>query len=107
VSVRVEVELNGVRVPVVLDDDALATIAVAVPAVPLRDGEQWPQWMSVETASRYLDVPPERLRKLKERREIPFHQEGVGCRVFFARRDLDEWMHEFRHEARRDAMPSS
>jgi excisionase family DNA binding protein len=66
-----------------------------------QDANGWPEWMSVETAARYLDVLPERVRKLKDRREIPFHQEGVGCRVFFARRDLDEWMQTFRHEARK------
>lgn len=58
--------------------------------------EAWPAWMSVETASRYLDVSPERLRKLQARREIPFHQEAPGCRVFFRRHDLDEWMAAFR-----------
>jgi excisionase family DNA binding protein len=64
------------------------------------EAASWPEWMSVETAARYLDVPAERLRKLKDRREIPFHQEGPGCRVFFARRDLDRWMETFRHGAR-------
>jgi excisionase family DNA binding protein len=60
----------------------------------------WPEWMAIETAARYLDAPIERLRKLKERGEIPFHQEGPGCRVFFARQDLDAWMTTYRHEAR-------
>jgi excisionase family DNA binding protein len=62
--------------------------------------EAWPEWLSVETAARYLDVSPERLRKLQARREIPYHQEAPGCRVLFRRRDLDEWMTGFRQPAR-------
>jgi excisionase family DNA binding protein len=62
------------------------------------EAASWPEWMSVETAARYLDASPERLRKLVARREIPFHQEAPGCRVFFARRDLDDWMTSCRHE---------
>jgi excisionase family DNA binding protein len=56
------------------------------------DSQRWPEWMSVETAAHYLDVSPERVRKLQARRAIPFQQEDVGCRVFFARRQLDDWM---------------
>jgi excisionase family DNA binding protein len=51
-----------------------------------------PEWMNVETAAAYLDCTPERLRKLIARREIPFHQEAPGCRIFFRRQELDEWM---------------
>jgi excisionase family DNA binding protein len=61
-----------------------------------RDAAAWPEWMSVDTAARYLDVSPERLRKLQARRQIPYHQEDVGCRVLFRRTDLDSWMNTFR-----------
>jgi excisionase family DNA binding protein len=60
----------------------------------------WPGWMSVDTASRYLDCPVERVRKLVARREIPFAQEGPGCRIFFNRSDLDRWMSGFQQAAR-------
>jgi excisionase family DNA binding protein len=60
----------------------------------------WPEWMSVETAARYLNASEERVRKLKDRREIPCYQEGPGCRVFFRRSELDEWMSGFRRAAR-------
>jgi len=63
-------------------------------------GERWPEWMAIETAARYLDVSPHRLRKLVSRREIPFHQEDKGCRVLFRRGDLDDWMSRFRVPAR-------
>jgi excisionase family DNA binding protein len=79
--------------------DAIAA-AVAEHLLPVLrtagDGERWPEWMAIETAARYLDVSPQRLRKLVARRQIPFHQEDRGCRVLFRRSDLDEWMAEFR-----------
>lgn len=66
-----------------------------------RDHAKWPEWMSVETAANYLDVTVERVRKLKDRREIPYYQEAPGCRVFFRRSELDEWMSGFRRATRR------
>jgi excisionase family DNA binding protein len=56
--------------------------------------QAWPEWMGIETAARYLDVSVERLRKLQARRQLPFHQEGRGCRVFFCRSELDAAMTE-------------
>jgi len=61
----------------------------------------WPEWMAIESAARYLDVAVERVRKLHARREIPFYQEGKGCRVFFRRSELDEWMARNRIAPRR------
>jgi excisionase family DNA binding protein len=64
-------------------------------------GEQsWPAFMSVKRAAAYLDVSAERLRKLQARGEVPYHQDGRGCRVLFSRRDLDEWMHGQRVDRR-------
>lgn len=57
-----------------------------------RSTETWPEWMSVETAARYLDCSPERVRKIAARRQIPFVQERPAARVFFSRADLDGWM---------------
>lgn len=51
-----------------------------------------PEWLSVESAARYLDVSPERVRKLIARRAIPHYQDGPACRIFLRRRELDEWM---------------
>jgi excisionase family DNA binding protein len=86
-----------------LDSDQLAELAARVlellHAELARSVEPWPDWMSIETASRYLDCTIERLRKLVARHQIPYHQDGPGCRIFFHRPDLDHWMHTFRHEA--------
>jgi excisionase family DNA binding protein len=90
VTLTIQVELNGVHVPLVLDDAALTAIGEAIDR-PI-DKCVWPGWMNVATVARYLDVSPERVRKLVARREIPFTQEAPGCRVFFSRCDLDAWM---------------
>lgn len=81
--------LNGVRVPLALDASAVAAVAAAV---DLPRSDSWPQWMGVETAARYLDVSPQRLRKLVAAGSVPYVQEGPGCRVFFGRAELDRWM---------------
>jgi excisionase family DNA binding protein len=62
--------------------------------------EPWPEWMAIDTAARYLDVSPQRLRKQVARREIPYHQEDKGCRILFRRTDLDDWMAGFYVPAR-------
>jgi excisionase family DNA binding protein len=85
-----------------LDPDQLAALAARVLEL-VRDqlacpAEPWPDWMNVDTASRYLDCTSERLRKLVARRQIPYHQDAPGCRIFFHRPDLDHWMHSFRNE---------
>jgi excisionase family DNA binding protein len=49
-------------------------------------------WLDVEKASTYLNCSPERIRKLVGRREIPFHQDRPGGRLFFNRRELDAWL---------------
>jgi excisionase family DNA binding protein len=81
-------------------EQVLAVIAAVPP------GDLWPEWMAVETAARYLDISPERLRKLQARREVPFYQEGPRCRVLFRRRDLDDWMASFQVTARRSRRAS-
>jgi excisionase family DNA binding protein len=49
-------------------------------------------WLDVQSAAAHLGCSPERVRKLVARRQIPFHQERVGGRVFLHRRELDEWL---------------
>jgi excisionase family DNA binding protein len=83
-------------------DDLIARATEVLAQALDRDGsgDRWPAFMSVETAAEYLDVSKERIRKLKDRREIPYIQEAPGHRVLFARTDLDEWMASLRRTAR-------
>lgn len=103
---------NRPELSLVIPDDLIETIAAAVaerllPALNSRPiQEPWPEWMAVETAARYLDVSPQRLRKLVAVRQIPFHQEGRGCRVLFRRGDLDEWMAGFHIPVRNGHRPT-
>lgn len=60
----------------------------------------WPEWMSVETAARYLNISPERVRKLQSRGVLPVYQEARGCRVFFRRSELDQAMESWRTSCR-------
>lgn len=101
---------NVVRAPttpveLVLPASAIETLASAVTSHVIEEldapepAERSP-WMSVATAARYLDVSEERLRKLIQRREVPFYQEAPRCRVLLNRADLDNWMSRFRQSAR-------
>jgi excisionase family DNA binding protein len=51
-------------------------------------------WLDVAGAADYLACSPERVRKLVQRREVPFHQERRGGRVFLNRYELDRWLSE-------------
>jgi excisionase family DNA binding protein len=50
------------------------------------------QWTDVPGAAKHLACSVERVRKLIQRREIPFHQERSGGRVFLNRKEMDEWL---------------
>jgi excisionase family DNA binding protein len=91
VSVTIPVEINGIEIPVLLGDDALAALADAL-GMDAHQGEEWPAWMSITTAAAYLDVKVQRLRKLIAARAIPYVQEAPACRIFFSRSDLDAWL---------------
>ena len=60
----------------------------------------WPEWMRLPTASRYIDVSENALRKRAERGELSYSQEGPGCALWFSRTELDAYMAGQRHEAR-------
>ena len=52
----------------------------------------WPEWMSVDTAARYLDMPVEGIRKLIARGAITFAQEGPRMLHLLLPARLDDWM---------------
>ena len=83
-----------------LPSSALAAIAEMAAELVLErvapNYSGWPEWLSVETAARYLDCSEERVRKLVARRAVPFYQEAPGCRVFFNRDEVDQAMRALR-----------
>lgn len=93
-----------VELRLVLDDDQLAEIAAAVAENIRPDDRSQPApqaaYLSVAAAADDLGVSEERVRKLIQRRGIPYFQEGPGCRVTLGRADLDAWMAHFRHRPR-------
>src|SRR3954454_9117810 len=66
---------------------ALVAAALGESLAPARS-----PWLDVAGAAEHLTCSPERLRKLVQRRAIPFHQDRAGGRIFFHRRELDEWL---------------
>ena len=90
-SVTVTVELNGVQVPLTLDDAALAVIRAATSS----DQPSISPWLAgAAAAAEYLDWPVERVYKhvhaLPRRRH--------GNRLIFHRAELDEWLDHHREE---------
>jgi helix-turn-helix protein len=76
-----------------VDLDLLAQKVAALLSSRLDEYQAQPQspWLDVPAAASHLACSPERLRKLV-RRGIPYHQERPGGRLFFHRKEIDEWM---------------
>jgi excisionase family DNA binding protein len=79
--------------PVVIDLEALSIYIAQLVAAQI--AELLPAtspWMDVAHTADYLCCSPERVRKLVERQAIPFHQDRPRGRLFFSRKELDEWL---------------
>jgi excisionase family DNA binding protein len=85
--IEVTLHLNGVPVPVTLDDDAIAAIAAEV--AEQRPQSEPPEWLTVKTAAVYLGLTEAAVRKLIDRLGIPKNQHVKGGRVLIRRHDLD------------------
>jgi len=97
--------VNDQQLALTIPEEVIEALAAAVserllPHFHANGPDPWPEWMAIETAARYLNVSPQRLRKQVAQLQIPFHQEDKGCRVLFRRSDLDDWMNSFRIPAR-------
>ena len=71
-----------------LADRVAEAIAVRLTAAGPVDAQEW---LDSRDAAAYLGLHRDTLRKLAAERAIPAEQEGPGCKLFFLRRDLDEW----------------
>ncbi len=79
------VALNGIAVPVVLDDEALTAIAEALPD---RDGSAW--LCGASAAAAYLGLPS-RKWIYAHLYELPHHR-AEGGRLWFRRDELDAFV---------------
>jgi excisionase family DNA binding protein len=77
-----------------LDLSALADLVAArvTTALEVCNAQAASPWMNIEATAAYLACSPERVRKMVQRRTIPFHQERPGARVFLNRKEIDQWM---------------
>ena len=48
-------------------------------------------WLTFNGALTYLSMEKGSLYKLTAVRQIPFHQDGPGCKLWFLRSELDQW----------------
>jgi excisionase family DNA binding protein len=96
VTVTVEVLLNGVRVPVELDDQALAAIAAAIP----NGGPAEPvsPYLNVKQAAAYLCTSRQRIYDLISARQLERIKEGQ--RVLIERAELDAYLARNRNRRR-------
>jgi excisionase family DNA binding protein len=87
VSVRVEIDLNGARVPVVLDDQALAAIAAALdpPAA-----EPASPYVTIPEAAELQRCKRQRVDDLLSQCRLTRHKDG--SRTLIARAELDAYI---------------
>ena len=48
-------------------------------------------WLDSAGAAAHLAMSRHAIHKLTAAREIPFEQDGAGCKLWFRRADLDRW----------------
>jgi excisionase family DNA binding protein len=77
-------------------DDLLAHLAdlVAVKVIDrlARQGNgAADEWLDTRSASEYLGIHRDSVRRMAAERAIPAEQAGAGCKLFFRRSDLDAW----------------
>jgi hypothetical protein len=78
-----------------LDDsalDALADLLAPKLAMRLAAREQLSdEWLTARQAAAYIGVSVNALHKHTAARQIPFEQDGPGCKIWLKRSELDVW----------------
>jgi excisionase family DNA binding protein len=91
VGVTVELELNGARVPVTLDEAALAAIAVALAdREPASTAAPPSPYMTIPEAAVYLRCSRQRVDDLLSRRKLRRHKDGA--RTLVSRAELARYV---------------
>jgi len=88
VSVKVEVDLNGIRVPVVLDDQALAAIAAAVHVPDV--GRPPSPFLTIPEAAELLRSKRQRVDDLLSQRRLTRHKDGR--RTLVSREEVERYI---------------
>jgi hypothetical protein len=57
----------------------------------LKEGRDSDVWLNSNQAAEHLGMTRNALHKLTSARQIPFSQDGPGCKLYFRRVDLDRW----------------
>ncbi|MFL5900336.1 MAG: helix-turn-helix domain-containing protein [Solirubrobacterales bacterium] len=71
--------------------DALADRLAPRVAALLQEAADIDQWLDSGQAADYLGMTKNALHKLTSAREVPFEQDGPGCKLHFRRSELDRW----------------
>jgi excisionase family DNA binding protein len=72
--------------------DALADrVAERVCSRLAQIGPEPDNWLDITQAAAHLGLHQDTVRKRAKAGAIPYEQDGVGCRIYFRRSDLDRW----------------
>lgn len=77
-----------------LDSDDLRALAdhlVPYMREMLAIAEAPDRWMSTKEAAAHLGLSVHAMHRLTSAREVPFQQDGPGCRCWFRKSELDAW----------------
>jgi excisionase family DNA binding protein len=76
-----------------LDESTLQELAERLaPYLPRNESDARPNdWLDTKGAAAYLGITTNALHKLTSARQIPFEQDGPGCKCYFKRSELDAW----------------
>jgi excisionase family DNA binding protein len=75
-------------------DHYAATLAPLLDRLNVRSAGRAPAadgWMSTRQAAEHLGISMHAIHRLTAAREVPFSQDGPGCRCWFRRSELDRW----------------
>jgi excisionase family DNA binding protein len=93
VSVTVEIELNGVTVPITLSEDAVAAIADAVTKKNEPEPENSP-YMTIIEAADYLRASRQRVDDLLSQRRLTRYKDGT--RTLVSRDEITRYLSQRR-----------
>ena len=85
--------LGAALIDALTEDDLEVLASRLRPFITPSDPDSRPRatWLTTKQAASHLGLSVHALHKLTARREIPFEQDGPGCRLWFEAAELDRW----------------